>query len=538
VLRVAVVSCLVGVVSALIAAHRGSPPAQPTPPRVALSIETGRAAAEVEDRFLSVAIDTAEVVGGDFWAPPGQGKGPLKTHPVARYDFARPRLRELARALAPAYLRIGGTAADWTVYRMDDGASASPASLPEGARWTLTRQRWDEVSAFARDVGFHIMFTLNAGESARDADGAWDPTNARALVAYAQEHGDPVDVWELGNELNAFPVLHWTWLSADRYAGDVGRARAMLRGLGSPARLAGLATAYWPVMGEWRSFTDDVLREAGSQLDIVTWHYYPQQSQRCPLATRRARPGVLPTAADLDDVEKWADRVESSTHLHAPAAAVWLGETASAQCGGEPDLSNGFADALWWLDELGRVARRGQRVVVRQTLSGSDYGLIDDETLRPNPSYWASWLWHQFMGRRVLAVTTSPAAPAVRTYAHCLAGDGAARTAGVALLVANLDPTRTVDVELPGMLGTPSQIHRLTADGLASRTMLFDGIPLELDSDGRMPALPASDLASVTATGMHQLPMPPLSAAFVLYPAAAATACDGSGVALGPGARR
>src|SRR5262249_38008899 len=156
-----------------------------------------------------------------------------------------------------------------------------------------------------------------------------------------------------------------------------------------------------------------------------TWHYYPQQSQRCPLATRRAQPGALPAAAELDDVEHWAGRVEGSARLHAPAADVWLGETASAQCGGEPDMSNGFAAALWWLGGPGRIARRGQRVVVRQTLSGSDYGLVDDRTLRPNPSYWASWLWHQLMGRRVLAVTASPAAPALRTYAHCLAGAAA-----------------------------------------------------------------------------------------------------------------
>jgi heparanase 1 len=498
---------------------------------VALAVDTDRATAEIGDRFLSVAIDTAEVVGGDFWAPPGEGQGLLQTHSVGRYDFARPRLRELARGLAPAYLRIGGTAADWTVYRMEETATTP---LPAGARWMLTRRRWDEVSAFARDVGFRIMFTLNAGESARDEDGVWDPANARTLVAYAQKNGDPVDVWELGNELNAFPILHRSWLSAERYADDLGRARGMLDDLRSPARLAGLATAYWPVMGEWRAFTDDVLRDGGRSVDIVTWHYYPQQSRRCPVATRRARPGVLPPASDLDDVEQWAERVEGSAHRHAPAAEVWLGETASAQCGGEPDLSNGFADALWWLDELGRVARRGEKVVVRQTLSGSDYGLLDDQTLRPNPSYWASWLWHRYMGRRVLAVADQPAAPALRAYAHCLAGG--TQTAGVALLVENVDPARTVDVALPPALGEPSRVLRLTADGLASRTVRLDGIPLELDADGRLPALPGSD-PPPAGRRRDSLAMPPLSAAFVIFPQAGAAACAGTAPASPAGDR-
>ena len=55
--------------------------------------------------------------------PPGTGAGWLQTRAVDSYDFARPRLRLLAGALAPAYLRIGGTDADHTVYRLDEGAS-------------------------------------------------------------------------------------------------------------------------------------------------------------------------------------------------------------------------------------------------------------------------------------------------------------------------------------------------------------------------------------------------------------------------------
>src|SRR5262245_48467177 len=85
---------------------------------VALDLANDRPAAEIETRFLSVAVDTAQVVGGEFWAPPGQGEGLLRTHAVDHFDFGQPRLRNLARGLAPAYLRIGGTAADWTVYRL------------------------------------------------------------------------------------------------------------------------------------------------------------------------------------------------------------------------------------------------------------------------------------------------------------------------------------------------------------------------------------------------------------------------------------
>src|SRR5215831_1271089 len=127
-------------------ANGGKTAAGPMPARVRVDVDLARSVAEIDERFLSVAVDTAQVVGGDFWAPPGTGAGLLETRAVDRYDFTRPRLRLLAGALAPAYLRIGGTDADRTVYDLGQGA---PARVPAGARWVLTRGRWDEINEFA-----------------------------------------------------------------------------------------------------------------------------------------------------------------------------------------------------------------------------------------------------------------------------------------------------------------------------------------------------------------------------------------------------
>jgi heparanase 1 len=439
------------------------------------------------------------VVGGEFWAAPGQEKGLLRTNAVRRYDFSRPRLRRLAAALAPAYLRIGGTDADRTAYQIGD------EPVRPGARWVLTRQRWDEVNEFAMAVDLRLAFTLNAGPSARDRQGNWDPESARPLVAYSRERGYPVDVWELGNEVNAYPIMHGMWLSADRYAADIVRARALL----GAGRLAGPSSAFWPLFGELRAFNAPVLERAGRSLDVVSWHYYPQQSHRCPVATRRARAGRMLSPDSLGEVDRWAAKVEEAARAHAPGATIWLGETGGAQCGGEPGLSDSFADALWWLDELGRVARRGHAVVVRQTLSGSDYGLIDDRTLEPNPSYWASWLWRTLMGTRALAVTTEPPAPALRAYAHC--ARSGPRGAVVALLV-NAG-AESVEVTLPG----PASVLRLEADGLRARQVRLNGTPLA-DADGVLPELKPLPL-------IGPLSLPPLSIAFAILPEAAAPAC-------------
>ena len=48
------------------------------------------------------------------------------TEPVAPYDFSRPRLRRMAAALAPAYLRLGGTEADVLYYDLDDALTEAP----------------------------------------------------------------------------------------------------------------------------------------------------------------------------------------------------------------------------------------------------------------------------------------------------------------------------------------------------------------------------------------------------------------------------
>ncbi|HEX8950204.1 MAG TPA: glycoside hydrolase, partial [Polyangia bacterium] len=86
----------------------------------------------------------------------------------------------------------------------------------------------------------------------------------------------------------------------------------------------------------------------------------------------------------------------------------YIDETGNAQCGGAPGISDAFAGSLWWLDELGRLARRGTPVVVRQSLSGADYGLLREPSLDPRPDYFASLLWRRLMGRRVLAVAAAP----------------------------------------------------------------------------------------------------------------------------------
>jgi heparanase 1 len=240
------------------------------------------------------------------------------------------------------------------------------------------------------------------------------------------------------------------------------------------------------------------------------------------VATRRASAGHMLTPRELADVDRWADAVEQAVDTHAGKAAVWLGETGSAQCGGEPGFSDGFSDALWWADVLGRMARRGQAVLIRQTLAGSNYGLIDEATLTPNPSYWASWLWRQLMDRRVLAAGPGSARSSLRTYVHCTR-EGAPGHApgGVTALLVNVDRHDGAEVTLPAAAARSARAFVLTERGLDARAVALNGRPLLAAADGGPPAL-AALARPASAAGVT---VPPRSVAFVVLPDAGAAAC-------------
>ena len=514
------VPCLAIACSALLACASGDLPAAGPAPAGAVSVHvavSGAPIATVSDRFLSVAVDASQAMGAHWWSPDAQVETGVGKTLVPPFDFARLRLRRMARELAPAWLRIGGTEADKVWYDLRETPAATP---PAPYELTLTRALWQGITDFARDEGFDVLFTLNAGPGPRDESGAWTPDNARSLMAWAAGRGDPVAVWELGNEVDGYPLIFGMTVSGAQLARDLATLRSLADEVLPAARLAGPASAYWPGIGEMGALTTDFVAGASKTVDVVTWHYYPTQSRRCPVASVPAGPTTLLDPAALDEVARWAGQVEDAARAGAPAAEVWLGETGNAQCGGEPGVSDTFVASLWWVDQLGVIAARGQQVVVRQTLAGSNYGLIDDDTLSPNPDWWASVLWKRWMGSRVLRASSAEAD--VRAYAHC-APPGAGLPAGaltVALVHLGRDAEATVVLD-----GLGSQAMRawvLTATDPSSRTVLLDGVALSVDADGAPPPL---DPVVRRSSGDPWMTLPPLSIAFVALPDAGAAAC-------------
>lgn len=115
----------------------------------------------VDERFQSYNVEMLEVTGGKFWKPYGPelstllARPPQTTAPSGSdtpagmdpnlYEYRPPidltnaRLRRLAAALAPAYVRVSGTWANTTYFPDSDNALSAP---PAGFNGILTRQQW------------------------------------------------------------------------------------------------------------------------------------------------------------------------------------------------------------------------------------------------------------------------------------------------------------------------------------------------------------------------------------------------------------
>jgi heparanase 1 len=477
--------------------------------------------ARVDERFLSVAIDSSLLVGGHWWSPNAEVEPGIGRRRVAPFDFGSARLRELAHELAPAYLRLGGTEADRIYYAME---GETPPSPPAPYELMLTRGEWDQAVSFARDAGFDLFFTLNAGPSSRDVDGRWQPDNAKRLLRYASDRQDRIAVLELGNEINAYWLAYGPLHQPDgaTIAADGARLRSLAHQYFPTALLAGPGEFVWPRVGSpFASQThvlDGLLESGGaSAFDVLTWHYYPQQSRRCPVATRRASPTELLDPAFLDEISRWAGDIEAKRSARAPGLALWLGETGNAQCGGEPMVSDRFVSSLWWTDQLGLMAARGQQVMVRQALIGSDYGLLDSSTLEPRPDYFASVLYKRLMGSIALDVIRDDAGdPFVRTYAHCAAPRAGHAPGSATLLAINLHPSQSAEVHWAASSASEADIYQVTAPDLTSSRALLNGQTMVVS-----PGLPVS-LEPERAAFSGSLRLPPASYTFAVVEAALA----------------
>lgn len=426
----------------------------------------------IDVRFQSYNVEMVEVTGGRFWKPYGTQPQPSGAKPElfadrAPIDLTNARLRKLAAALGPAYLRISGTWANATAVA---NTNTAPAAPPPGFNGVLTRRQWHGAIAFARAVDARIVTSFAISPGTRDAKGAWTPDQARRLLALTRAAGGRIAAAEFMNEPD-LPEIGGAPAGYDvsAYGRDFKAFRAFARRKTPRTLILGPGaigqTAAVPAL----------LGASGADLDAVSYHHYGALSQRC--AGRRTPDDALSEAwlASTDQALTFARMLRDR---FAPGKPIWLTETGEAACGGNPWAAT-FLDTFRYLDQLGRLAKAGVRVVMHNTLAASDYALLDETTFAPRPSYWGALLWRRLMGPTVLDAGL-PIQARLHVYAHCRRD-----AAGVALLVINTDR----DAPHALTLTEPSELYTLDAANLGDGVVRLNGHPLELGAGDELPQL-------------------------------------------------
>lgn len=201
----------------------------------------------------------------------------------------------------------------------------------------------------------------------------------------------------------------------------------------------------------------------------------------------------------------------------ASGKPIWLTETGGAACGGNP-WSATFLDTFRYVEQLGRLAKHNVQVVMHNTLSASDYALMDDRSGDPRPNYWAAVLWRQLLGERVLDIKLDKKPADVSAYGHCLRGDS---SGAVALVLINRDRQHGAAIRIDS---AGVEQYALTTGDLAGNTPVqLNGRPLRADADGNFP-----DLAARKVSG-GVVALQPASINFIVVRGAKDGACGRQG---------
>lgn len=489
---------------------------------------------QVDPRFVSYNVEAVEVTGGRFWAPYKSAAQKVAARAAATHsgnqpagldsrlfqyrspiDLSNPKLRKLAAALGPAYVRVSGTWRNATYFQNnDDPALKTP---PAGFNGVLTRAEWKGVVDFAKAVNADIVASVATSAGTRDANGVWTDAQAKPWMDYTKQIGGHIAAIEFMNEptLLSFGGAPKGY-DAAQYGRDAKIFKSFLRrelpgtiylGPGSAAEGLPLPS----IAGAPRFHivpTDDLMKATGPIFDAFSYHFYSTPSHRC-LGERGADPAKVLTSEWLDHNMTVYDFYAKKRDAYLQGKNIWLTETGEASCGGDTWAAQ-FADSFRLLDQFGSLAQKGVKSIMYNTLASSDYGMLNEETLDPRPNYWAALIWKRTMGTRSLDPGVVPGNN-VRIYAQCMKDT----SGGVTLMVLNMDKSSEALLKLP----VAGERYSLSSPDMFSQKVLLNGKELKAGTDGTIPPIVGEALKPGTAR------FSPLSITFVEMPSAGNRVC-------------
>ncbi|KAI3670873.1 hypothetical protein L1987_87517 [Smallanthus sonchifolius] len=377
--------------------------------------------------------------------------------------------------------------------------------------------------------------------------GAWDSTNAEALMRYTVKKNYTVYGWELGNELSENGI--GASITASQYARDT-------MALGKMVHRVYTATEPKPLIIAPGGFFDpnwftEFLNKTSKTLNVVSHHIYTLGSG----VDRNLTARILDPSY-LDEAGHTFKQLESAINASSSLASAWVSEAGEAYKHIIvarillPMHLFSVSGLGLYLDQLGMSSIYDTKTYCRQTLIGGNYGLLNTTTFEPNPDYYSALLWHRLMGRKVLS-TRFMGYKKIHAYAHC-----AKESKGITIVLMNLGNSTAVNVKLSvnsrwrlhkhrshrhhqrktkhphsesrhtkmggTRMRTPEEYHLTAKDGnLHSKMMMLNGKELRVNSYGEIPSLKPLYVNSSKPIIVH-----PYSIVFAHIPHFALYACN------------
>lgn len=452
---------------------------------------------KIDKRLVSYNIEMTEITGGTFWKAytPEQIAG-MEEFPKVQnlnnvtamselmqyyppIDLYNERLRELAKKIGTAWIRVSGTWATKTFY---DFNNETDGKIPDGYQSILTKKQWIGVLDFVKAVGGKLLISVSNCAGDHPNGGVLDLAQTKKIFNFSHEYGVDIDAAEFMNEPN---MLEFSGAPKGYTAADFARDQDIFNGWVREnypkCLIVGPCTTGDNSFGTPESenkgagigsmmkvcTTDDLMNGAKVNLDVFSYHYYNGISER--LAS------VMPSGhwnADMAHTDAYLAVAENCVKNHLAlrdkyvlGGQIWVTESGDAGGGGNTWAST-YLDVFRTLNEFGSFAALTDGVIFHNTLASSDYGFLKYSTFEPRPNYFAALLWNTLMGETVYDCRELNA---VNTHVYCHSRkDG---KAGYAYLIINNSIKDYMSIEIP----KTSEIYKLSAESLRASVMKLNG---------------------------------------------------------------
>ncbi|ELU03114.1 hypothetical protein CAPTEDRAFT_198298 [Capitella teleta] len=472
---------------------------------------------------IQVQVSSASFVTHPWFLSWGMDSNLIRNH-WQTFDFESVKLRTLARGLSPALMRLMGTDGDHMIY-VEDGAKIRFNPQKTGfppSNFTFNSTDWDNINDFVADVGWRMLFGINA--QLRHEDTNWDAQNTLEILKHSIKKGYNNNMdFELGNEPDLWQGNpSFVNITAEQLAKDFNYLRHLLD--------TDLATFFKDSMllgpdvaSGTSAYLAQFLSTIGNAIHAVTFHQY-YGGPELKYVDNYTDPVIL------DSYKRTVAAVKKIVaNSPQPELRIWQGETSSTYgAPGNSTIGENYVAGFMLLDKLGVSASMGIELVIRQTYFGFWFALVDADFM-PRPNYWTCLLFKQLVGTRVLptsVIMLDNLPQRMRVYSHCARTDGVQDIPPGAVVVyaMNLNAEAvffTFDhhlshSEIDEYLLTPGD-----EKGLMSAGIKLNGELLQMVNDHTLPELkPRRRPAGATV-----VTLPPYTYGFYVLPMANAPAC-------------